>query len=59
MMIAILIRRYAMPKDRAMPSDLNQPYNEDDYSGYAQKGYNLNYIKDAFDENGFVMADSC
>ena len=38
--------------------DLNQPYNEDDYSGYAQKGYNLNYIKDVFDENGFVMADN-
>lgn len=42
------------PKDHG---DLNQPYNPDDYKGYAQINYNVNIIKDEFEKLGFTMAD--
>lgn len=38
--------------------NLNEKFNEDDYKGLAQKNYNLNIIKDKFDEFGFIMADN-
>ena len=37
--------------------DLTKRFNLEDYQGYAQSGYNLNIIKDAFDGIGFTMAD--
>lgn len=38
--------------------NLKEKFNEDDYKGLAQKNYNLNIIKDKFDELGFTMADN-
>lgn len=37
--------------------DLTKNFNADDYKGKAQIGYNLNIIKDTFDNLGFEMAD--
>lgn len=37
--------------------DLTKKFKAEDYKGYAQRRYNLNIIKDAFDGIGFTMAD--
>lgn len=37
--------------------NLTENFNADDYKGKAQIGYNLNIIKDTFDNLGFAMAD--
>lgn len=36
---------------------LNKKFNHNDYKGYAQCNYNLNFIMDAFEELGFEMID--
>lgn len=38
--------------------NLDKEFNEDDYDGLEQKNYNLNIIKDKFNELGFIMADN-
>lgn len=38
--------------------DLNKLYNPKDYSGMAQINYNLNIVKDSFDQLGFTMIDN-
>lgn len=37
--------------------DLNKKFKIEDYFGMAQINYNLNYIKDSFNEIGFTMID--
>lgn len=37
--------------------NLNQKFNRKDYEGCAQINYNLNIIKDEFNQRGFIMAD--
>lgn len=37
--------------------NLNEPYCKQNYKGKAQVNYNLNYIKDSFSNERFVMAD--
>lgn len=39
-------------------ASLNKAFDERDYLGFAQKKYNLNYIKDALTERGFTMTDN-
>lgn len=37
--------------------ELNERFNPDNYNEFAQVNYNLNIIKDSFDDMGFTMAD--